>query len=96
MEYTTELASAVKRAQLIVECIVENLEAKRQLLQRIEASCDQRNALIVSNTSSLLIADIGRQLGSRMKARFAGMHFFNPVPKMPLVEVAIFLIISIL
>jgi 3-hydroxyacyl-CoA dehydrogenase/enoyl-CoA hydratase/3-hydroxybutyryl-CoA epimerase/enoyl-CoA isomerase len=67
-----------------VEAIVENLEVKKKVLADIETRIG-RDTVIASNTSSLSIADIGSALAH--PENFAGMHFFNPVPLMPLVEV---------
>lgn len=72
------------RVDLLIEAIVERLEVKRSVLGALEDSLPA-DAVIASNTSSLRIADIGRDL--RHPERLVGMHFFNPVPAMPLVEV---------
>lgn len=69
---------------LILEAIVENLEAKQSLFREIEAVADPE-ALLASNTSSLSITAIAAAL--KRPERLAGMHFFNPAPLMPLVEV---------
>lgn len=68
----------------VVEAIFEDLEAKRALFQQIEAVV-KPDCLIATNTSSLPIASIARVC--EHKARIAGMHFFNPVPLMRLVEI---------
>lgn len=69
---------------LAIEAVVENVEAKQECYQELE-KCMKDDAIIATNTSSLSITE----LGSKMKhqERFIGMHFFNPVPLMPLVEV---------
>lgn len=69
---------------IVVEAIVENLAVKRKVLAEVEALVGE-DAVIASNTSSLPIADMATAL--RRPGNFAGMHFFNPVPQMPLVEV---------
>jgi len=69
---------------LVVEAIVERLDTKRTVLAELERHLPS-DALIASNTSSLLIDDIAQAL-ARPK-NFVGMHFFNPVPAMALVEV---------
>lgn len=71
-------------AQIIIEAIVEQLEAKQQLFTALEgiASAD---TVLATNTSSLSIAAIGR--ACRHRERVCGLHFFNPVPLMRLVEV---------
>lgn len=74
----------VRQADVIVEAIFENLDAKRALFRDIEARA-KPDALLASNTSSLRLADIAQAL--KNPARLVGIHFFNPVAKMPLVEV---------
>ena len=69
---------------LVLEAIVENLEAKRTLFKAIEAAVDDE-AILATNTSSLSVTAIGAAL--RHPERLAGLHFFNPAPLMPLVEV---------
>ncbi len=69
---------------LIVEAIVEDLQTKRRLLRELEPFVD-RDALLATNTSSLSVTAIAAALDH--PERFAGMHFFNPAPVMPLVEI---------
>lgn len=69
---------------LVVEAIIENLDAKSELLAGL-AEIVSPEALIASNTSSISITALGRASGR--PARFLGLHFFNPVPVLPLVEV---------
>lgn len=76
--------SGFHNSQIIVEAVVENIEIKKTILQEIEESVPQ-NAIIASNTSSLSITEMSTAL--KHPERFAGMHFFNPVNRMPLVEV---------
>src|SRR4030095_5189131 len=71
-------------AKLIVEAIVEDLQAKRELFERIENVVDAK-CIIATNTSSLSITSLGAQ--AKRPDRIVGMHFFNPAPLMPLVEV---------
>jgi len=72
------------RADVIIEAIFENLEAKRQLFAKLEAVA-KPDAVLASNTSSLKLADIAQGLAD--PSRLVGIHFFNPVPQMMLVEV---------
>lgn len=72
------------RADLIVEAVVENIAIKKNILAEAEAKVSE-SAVIVSNTSSLSITDMSHAF--KNPKRFAGMHFFNPVNRMPLVEV---------
>ena len=72
------------RADVIIEAIFENLEAKRTLFAKLEAAA-KPDAILASNTSSLKLADIATALTD--PSRLVGIHFFNPVPQMMLVEV---------
>jgi 3-hydroxyacyl-CoA dehydrogenase / enoyl-CoA hydratase / 3-hydroxybutyryl-CoA epimerase / enoyl-CoA isomerase len=69
---------------VVVEAVVENLAVKQAVLREIEGRVSP-NAILASNTSSLRIGALAE--GLRRPENFLGMHFFNPVPKMPLVEV---------
>jgi len=71
-------------ADLTIEAIVENLEIKRKVFQELE-SYQSQEAIIASNTSSLSIASIAASL--EKPERVIGIHFFNPAPLMPLVEI---------
>lgn len=71
-------------ADVVIEAIFEDLEAKRSLLAALEARM-RPDAVLASNTSSLRLEDIAATL--KNPARLVGIHFFNPVAKMPLVEV---------
>jgi 3-hydroxyacyl-CoA dehydrogenase/enoyl-CoA hydratase/3-hydroxybutyryl-CoA epimerase len=74
----------VRRADVVIEAIFENLQAKRELFAQLEAAA-RPDAILASNTSSLKLADIGA--GFRNPSRLIGMHFFNPVPQLQLVEI---------
>jgi 3-hydroxybutyryl-CoA dehydrogenase len=69
---------------LVVEAITENLQAKRELFAKLDKSCAP-SAIFASNTSSLSITEM--MTATSRPARFLGLHFFNPVPLMKLVEV---------
>jgi 3-hydroxybutyryl-CoA dehydrogenase len=71
-------------ARLAIEAIVENLDAKRSLFKQLEELLGE-GAVLATNTSSISVTAIGN--GMRHSARLVGMHFFNPVPLMKLVEV---------
>lgn len=77
------LKDAVSGADLVVEAIPERMEVKQALFAEVE-SLVATDAMLASNTSSLSIAAIGERL--RHPSRLLGMHFFNPVPVMKLVE----------
>jgi 3-hydroxybutyryl-CoA dehydrogenase len=71
-------------AQLVIEAIVEDLEAKRELFARVE-NVAVPDCILASNTSSISITALAA--GMKRPERVVGMHFFNPAPLMPLVEV---------
>src|SRR3954467_7561164 len=75
---------ALKDCDLIVEAIVENLDEKRKTYAALEPLL-KPEAIIVSNTSSLCITELAAT--TKRPDRFGGLHFFNPVPLMKLVEV---------
>ena len=79
----TDLAG-LKGCDLVVEAIVENLEEKRQHLRRPRHGW-WPEAIFASNTSSLTITQLA--MSTQRPDRFVGLHFFNPVPVMKLVEV---------
>lgn len=72
------------KADVVVEAVVENFAVKQAVLREIE-EVSGPNTILASNTSSLRIGALAE--GLRRPENFLGMHFFNPVPKMPLVEV---------
>ncbi len=76
--------SGLRHVDLVLEAVVENLEVKRQVLAEVERVLDERS-VFASNTSSLPIADIAAR--ALRPERVVGLHFFNPVHRMPLVEV---------
>ncbi len=81
---TTELETAVGSSEFVVESISENLEAKQEVFQRMDAAAP-RATVLASNTSGLPIT----QLGERMvhQDRIAGSHFFQPAHIVPVLEV---------
>src|SRR5690348_3227083 len=74
----------VKDAQLAIEAIFENAQAKETLYQQLEASLPE-DAILATNTSSIPLDELRHAL--KRPQRFLGLHFFNPVAQMPLVEV---------
>ncbi|KAI8452174.1 3-hydroxyacyl-CoA dehydrogenase [Phakopsora pachyrhizi] len=81
------IADGENRPDLIVEAIVENLEIKRELFTRLDQNVRSEDCIFASNTSSLRISDISSVLPQNRQRNFAGLHFFNPVPQMKLVEI---------
>lgn len=80
----TGLRDAVEGAQLVVEAVPESMALKRRVLAEIEAAAPEE-AILATNTSSLSVTEMGADL--RRRGRFLGLHFFNPVHIMALVEV---------
>jgi len=80
---TTDIAALADR-DLIIEAVVENLEQKQAMFGRLDEVCGA-NTIFASNTSSLSITELAA--GTKRPGRFLGLHFFNPVPLMKLVEV---------
>ncbi|MCW5719569.1 MAG: 3-hydroxyacyl-CoA dehydrogenase [Devosia sp.] len=79
-----EAIEALGPCEIIIEAIVEDLEAKRNLFAQLE-DCVPIDTVLATNTSSLPIGVVGAKLTH--PERFAGLHFFNPVPLMKLVEI---------
>lgn len=80
----TGLRDAVEGAQLVVEAVPESMALKRSVFAEIEAAAPEK-AILATNTSSLSVTEMGADL--RRPGRFLGLHFFNPVHIMALVEV---------
>ncbi|MFQ5702263.1 MAG: 3-hydroxyacyl-CoA dehydrogenase family protein [Acidobacteriota bacterium] len=80
----TTRAEDLADCDLIVEAVIENLGAKRDILQQLDGLC-KKDAIFASNTSSLSITELAAL--TKRPERFIGLHFFNPVPLMNLVEV---------
>src|SRR5712672_34225 len=83
LEGTTSIDD-LKNCDVIVEAIIEQLPAKRELFGALDAVCPPAT-IFASNTSSLTITEIAT--ATKRPQRFVGLHFFNPVPVMKLVEV---------
>jgi len=76
----------LKDCDLVVEAITENMKAKRELFAELDKVCPP-HTIFGSNTSSLAVGDMAVATQGARRARFVGLHFFNPVPLMKLVEV---------
>jgi len=74
----------IKQADVVIEAVFENLAVKQALMKSVETHA-KKTALIASNTSSILLEDINQVMKS--PERLVGIHFFNPVARMDLVEV---------
>lgn len=80
---TTEV-DELSGAGVVIEAVVEDLEVKRSLLPAVAEAVGER-ALIATNTSALSVTELAATVPR--PERFGGLHFFNPAPRMPLVEV---------
>ncbi|HEY9254275.1 MAG TPA: 3-hydroxyacyl-CoA dehydrogenase NAD-binding domain-containing protein [Stenotrophomonas sp.] len=74
----------VAQADLVIEAIIEKPEAKRELYQQVEPQM-KADALLTTNTSSIPLTELREHI--QRPAQFAGLHYFNPVAQMPLVEI---------
>lgn len=82
----TDLESAAREANLIIEAVPEDFDLKRDVLSQVDLYCGS-DTILASNTSSLSITQLASSVERR--DRFIGMHFFNPVPIMKLVEIVV-------
>lgn len=80
----TDAAASVSNCDLVIEAIVENIDVKRQLFTVLDNAAP-KHTIFTSNTSSIPIGDIA--VSTQRQDRFGGLHFFNPVPMMKLLEV---------
>src|SRR5438093_7568757 len=77
--------AAVADADLVIEAVFEDVDVKTALWADIDQRAPER-AIFASNTSSIAIDRLAAAVSAGRRARFIGMHFFSPVPVMPLVE----------
>jgi len=80
----TTNAQDLRDCDLVIEAIIENVEEKKKMYAAIDATL-RKDAIFASNTSSISITEL--MAATRRPERFVGLHFFNPVPLMKLVEV---------
>ncbi|MDR7075716.1 3-hydroxybutyryl-CoA dehydrogenase [Neobacillus niacini] len=83
LNYTTD-KQELRDADLVIEAITENIEVKKKVFRELDELCEPKT-ILASNTSSLGIGDMAAV--TNRKDRVCGMHFFNPVPLMKLVEI---------
>ncbi|MCA9642375.1 MAG: 3-hydroxyacyl-CoA dehydrogenase family protein [Polyangiaceae bacterium] len=81
---TENLEEAVADAELVIEAIPEQMDLKVEIFRSVISSTGE-NTLLGSNTSSLSLTELGKRLGEA--ERVVGLHFFNPPPVMPLLEI---------
>lgn len=86
LSFATDIAEApLEEADCVIEAVVENLKVKQKLFADLEQRVPE-HCLLVTNTSSFLLEDVASKMTMK-HANFGGLHFFNPVPAMKLVEV---------
>jgi 3-hydroxybutyryl-CoA dehydrogenase len=83
LSFTTDIGT-LRESDIVIEAVTEDLELKNRLWRELDPLCPART-IFASNTSSLTIAAMAAS--TSRPDRFVGLHFFNPVPLMPLVEV---------
>jgi 3-hydroxybutyryl-CoA dehydrogenase len=83
--HPTDDLEAVRDADIVIEAVYEDAHVKRRLWSMIDERAPE-DAILASNTSSISIDDLATAVDAPRRARFVGMHFFSPVPVMPLVE----------
>ena len=86
ISFTKDFNKAVKNVDLIIEAVHENFELKKKIIKDLDLIC-KGDVIISSNTSSLSISSLADK--TLYPQRIIGMHFMNPVPVMPLVEIVV-------
>jgi 3-hydroxybutyryl-CoA dehydrogenase len=81
---TLDMAEAVKGAQVVIEAVIENMDLKKQVYKELDQLC-AKETVLATNTSGLSITEIASM--TKRPEKVIGMHFFNPVPVMKLVEI---------
>lgn len=80
---TGESLEWLEAAEIVIECVFEDLELKTQIFQRLDQVCPPED-ILATNTSSLSVTEIAAR--THRSDRLIGLHFLEPVPKVPLVE----------
>ena len=81
---TLDMAEAVKGASVVIEAVIENMDLKKQVYKELDQLC-AKDTILATNTSGLSITEIASM--TKRPEKVIGMHFFNPVPVMKLVEI---------
>jgi len=81
---TLDMAEAVKGAQVVIEAVIESMDLKKQVYKELDQLC-AKETILATNTSGLSITEIASM--TKRPEKVIGMHFFNPVPVMKLVEI---------
>ena len=86
IQATTDLKEAAGDADIVIEAIFENMSVKKELYSELDSICPE-HTIFASNTSTLSVTEMASV--TKRKDKFIGMHFFNPVPAMKLVEIVV-------
>jgi len=81
---TLDMGEAVKGAAVVIEAVIENMDLKKQVYKELDQLC-AKDTILATNTSGLSITEIASM--TKRPEKVIGMHFFNPVPVMKLVEI---------
>jgi len=84
IKITTDYNEFCKDVDVIIEAVPENVELKKKIFSLLDEKCPEET-VFTSNTSGIMIAELAEAV--KRKDKFAGMHWFNPAPVMPLIEV---------
>ena len=84
INYTTSLEDAAKDADLVIEAVLEKMELKIDIFQKLDEICPP-HTILATNTSTMSPTEIGAQ--TKRASQTIAMHFFNPVPRMKLIEI---------
>jgi 3-hydroxyacyl-CoA dehydrogenase / enoyl-CoA hydratase / 3-hydroxybutyryl-CoA epimerase len=76
--------SGFNKLEMVIEAVVENMDVKKKVIKELEENCNE-NFIFASNTSSLPLSEMAK--AARHPENVVGMHYFSPVPKMPLLEI---------
>jgi 3-hydroxybutyryl-CoA dehydrogenase len=83
---TTDMKEAAKDADIVIEAVFENMKVKKEVFSKLDSICPE-HTILASNTSTLSITEIAS--ATNRPDKVIGMHFFNPVPAMKLVEIVV-------
>ncbi len=83
---TTDMKEAAADADIVIEAVFENMKVKKEVFSELDSICPE-HTILASNTSTLSISEIAS--ATNRPERVIGMHFFNPVPAMKLVEIGV-------
>ena len=86
IDTNTDVNAAAVESDLVCETVAENLSLKINLFKSLDSTC-KSETIFASNTSSLSIEEVASGCSTDRQAKFGGLHFFNPVPMMKLLEV---------